>query len=255
MKLLAAMVGPERAELGIVAGQRCKVDARDAAARPVGKAGCAHGERLHINGDLRTRYQVERLLDASHQVADLVGTHDACPARETHGRDGSREHLVVERGELSLQRVHVGGLRGVIAHERSARAVLGRGQREGKRHIDDKLVCSRGNACIHGVRPIEMRQSQSRRKAPPAKSRAGGAPINRTSAQQCEPQHVRLCNPLKAGSRPQGARGRCVLDVHEVPWNAADEVPQQPYNWPTVWPASQPCVMAIPTELPAKGVE
>ena len=28
-----------------------------------------------------------------------------------------------------------------------------------------------------------------------------------------------------AGSRPQGAQGRCVLDVREVLWNAADEVP------------------------------
>ena len=109
----------------------------------------------------------------SHQVADLVGTHDACPARETHGRNGSRTHFVVERGELGLQRVHVGSLRGMIARERATRAVLGRGEREGKHHVNDELVSSRGNACIHGVRPIETRQLQSRRKAPPAKKPRG----------------------------------------------------------------------------------
>ena len=256
MELLAAMVGPECGELGVIAGQRCEVDAGDAATRPVGEAGCAHGERLHVDGNLCPRYQVERFLDASHQVTDLVGTHDACPARETHGRNGPRTHFVVERGELGLQRVHVGSLRGMIARERATRAVLGRGQREGKRHIDDKLVSSRGNACIHGVRPIETRQSQTRRKAPPAKKPRGrGSNQSYISSAVRSPAREVPQPYLKAGSRPQGARGRCVLDVHEVPRNAADEVPRHPYSWPTVWPASQPCVIAIPTELPAKGVE
>ena len=159
LHLLATVGHAQRDQLAVDCAPDGQVHAVDAAARPVGQARRAHRERLHVDGDLGPRLDRQPAAQATHQVADLIGAHEARPTREAQRGDWPDAQPVVHRSQLGLHRVDVGRLGGTVGNVGLGDPERRADQRTGKGHVDDerlrRLKGLHAEKVVHGSSNLE----------------------------------------------------------------------------------------------------